>query len=112
MPPLRDANTIERIREALMYWHNDGVFCLRRPTEDIDRYLDGYELGGVVEEMLKFIDGGGEINVAEDRTEFRSASSPYHYEFRMPIAGKNIYIETILSEAKRGPVLTIVSLHP
>jgi hypothetical protein len=37
---------------------------------------------------------------------------PYHYDFRLMIAGRNIYIETILQDDDpNDPTLEIVSIH-
>ena len=61
--------------------------------------------------MNDFCRTGGVIDqVPERRPEY--ANWPYHYDFRLQLAGKRIYIETILQDDDpKDPTIRIVSIH-
>lgn len=61
--------------------------------------------------MHEFVEAGGEIDqVREQRPEYASRHE-YHFDFRLNIDGRLVYIETTLDVTATGPVITIVSLH-
>jgi hypothetical protein len=61
--------------------------------------------------MWQHVAGGGEIDqVAETREDYRNRY-PYHYDFRLPIAGRLIYIETCCDDTMMGPTIYVVNIH-
>ena len=61
--------------------------------------------------MNDFCRTGGVIDqVPERRAEY--SSWPFHYDFRLHLAGKELYIETILQDDDpKDPTIRIVSIH-
>ena len=92
-------------------WHSGGVIWKRVPSEWVSENLDGCTPDGIVYIIQEHIATDGEIDRAEDtRNEFRHLH-PYHYDFRISICGRFIYVETLLDETRMGPRVTIVSIH-
>ena len=113
MAPLRDPDLLEKYIEALKEWNCDGFIQWKRlAAEWLRKNLEGYGQKAVGRLMCEHVANGGEIDrVAETREEYRNLY-PYHYDFRIPIAGRLIYIETRFDEtAKMGPTIYVVSLH-
>jgi hypothetical protein len=61
--------------------------------------------------MYDFMQGGGIIDqIPERRPEWNTW--PFHYDFRLPIGARNVYIEVILQDDDpRDPTIHIVSIH-
>ena len=38
-------------------------------------------------------------------------AAKYHYDFRLPIGDRLVYVETRLDESKMGPTITVVNIH-
>ena len=81
----------------------------------IDRELYSIRLRDISRLLFHFVDGGGEIEeVVETRPQWRDRYE-YHYDLRMPIYGKIVYIETRLNY--RLPVVAdeswilVVNIH-
>jgi len=110
MPPLRDEHITDRLQIAFDEWHSGGVLWLTVPTEWVGKNLEGCTPAAINDLVTEHIRRRGKINVAENKTEFRNLHS-YHYEFRLLICGRHIYVETILDEIKMGPRVTVVSVH-
>ena len=73
--------------------------------------LSNLTLRAVAELMYNHVTGGGEIDqVPEQRPEWNDYD--YHYDLRVPIAGKLIYIETLLrDDDPDDPTIHVVSIH-
>ncbi len=112
MPPLTDEKLAERIIEALKEWNCDGFIQWKRlPTEWLRSHLEGYDPKSIGELMYEHVFGGGEIDqVVETREDYRNLYS-HHYDFRITIAGRLIYIETRFDETKMGPTVYVVNIH-
>ena len=111
MPPVRDADTLAKFCTAFEEWNSGGVLWRQVPTEWVSANLDGCTPNAITCLIREHIANGGEIDRAEDsRSNFRRLH-PYHYDFRISISGRPIYIETILDDVKMGPRLTVVSIH-
>ena len=111
MPPLREASIIAKFRLAFEERTSGGVLWLPLPGWWIRKNLDGYtakEIDGLIQDHIA---AGGEIDqVVETREEYRLRHE-YHYDFRISIGGKLIYIETVLDEIRMGPRVTVVNVH-
>ncbi len=73
--------------------------------------MEGMTTRSVSEEMFHFFAAGGEIDqVRETRPQW--SEHGFHYDFRMEIGGRLLYIETILVEDDADdPTIYVVSIH-
>src|SRR5271163_4048100 len=112
MPPLTDPNILAQFLAVLANWnYTDYVTAKPLVLQWIANNLGGLTLKDVAKAMNDFCRTGGVIDqVPERRLEY--ASWPYHYDFRLQLAGKKIYIETILQDDDpTDPTIRIVSIH-
>jgi hypothetical protein len=65
----------------------------------------------VGEEMFRYVEAGGPIDqVSETRPQW--SEHRFHYDFRISISGRQVYIETILVEDDpEDPTIHVVSIH-
>jgi hypothetical protein len=77
----------------------------------VEENLEGFTTRAVGEEMFRHFQGGGEIDqVRETRPEW--SGQRFHYDFRVPMGDRLIYIETILVEDDPDdPTIHVVSIH-
>lgn len=109
---LNDERILGLFRTALAEWAIDGYVVWKRlPAEWVDANLEGYTTRAVAKFMFEHVQAGGVIDrVRERRPEFGVAYE-CHYDFRIAIDGRNVYIETVLNETRTGPTITVVSMH-
>lgn len=112
MTPLRDGNLIQRFLDALKEWNCDGFIQWKRvPAEWLRKNLEGYTTKAIGRMIYEHVVNGGPIDqVAETREEYQDRW-PYHYDFRLPIDERLIYIETRFDETRMGPTVYVVSVH-
>jgi hypothetical protein len=112
MAPLTDRSVLAKLLEALSEWDCDGFIQWKRlPAEWLRKNLKGWTPKGIGRLMHEHVAGGGEIDqVKETREEYRHLHQ-YHYDFRIPVAGQIIYIETRLDDTKMGPTILVVNMH-
>jgi len=112
MAPLSDKEMIAKFLEALKEWNVDGFIQWKRlPTEWVLKNTEGLSTKAVGRLMYEHVVDGGEIDqVVETREDYRNLY-PHHYDFRIPIAGRLIYIETRLDDTKMGPTVYVVNVH-
>jgi len=112
MAPLTDPTWLAHFRDALREWRCDGFVEWKRvAAEWLRRNLDDQTQKSVAELLHDHVEAGGQIDqVRERRPEFAD-SHGYHFDFRLEIDGRNLYIETTLRVTATGPVITIVSIH-
>jgi hypothetical protein len=111
MPPLRDPDLLAKFLEALKEWDCEGfIQWKRRPAEWLRENLQGHSQRAVAQAMYDHVASGGEIDQVRENYEGYRDTHPYHYDFRIPIAGRLIYIETVFDETKMGPTITIANL--
>ena len=61
--------------------------------------------------MYEHMLAGAEIDqLKETREEYRN-TDPFHYDFRLRIASRLIYVETVLRTSRMGPTILVVSVH-
>lgn len=111
MPPLRDAETIAKFRLAFAERNSGGVLWKRHAAEWVRKNLDGCNTLTVDSLIYDHLVHCGEIDeVKETREEYRHLYK-CHYDFRISILASLIYVETVLSEGRMGPTVTVVNIH-
>jgi hypothetical protein len=112
MARLTDPAVLAKFRHALSQWTFTGYVTWKSVARQwVERNLEGWTTRAIAEEMFRFVERGGEIG---ETTETRSEWSerPFHYDFRMRIEDRLLYIETVLVEDDPSdPVVHIVSIH-
>jgi hypothetical protein len=111
MPPLRDAEIIDKFRLALEERNSGGARWKPLPTGWVRKNLEGYTARLVNGLLFGHIAGGGTIDQVEETREDYRHLHKYHYDFRILVLDKLVYVETVLDESKMGPVVTIVNIH-
>ncbi|MBC8869900.1 MAG: hypothetical protein H8E44_10805 [Planctomycetes bacterium] len=61
--------------------------------------------------MLEYVENGGEVDqVRETREEWPDFK--FHYDFRVPLESRRLYIETVLlSDDPHDPEVQVVNVH-
>ena len=112
MARLTDAEILAKFEHALNQWQFTGYITWKPIARQwLEQNLEGCTTRSVSAEMLRFLAAGGEINqVPETRPQW--SEHQFHYDFRMDIDGRPLYIETILVEDDPDdPTIHIVSIH-
>ncbi len=115
MPPLTDPELLSCFKNALANWRYSEFIRLTRIAE---RWLTAELTGLTVAElgrlMHDFVAAGGVIDQQrETRPEW--TAHEYHYDLRIPIRGRLVYIETRLVYQKANdpddPWIHVVNIH-
>ena len=113
MPPLRDPDTIEKLRVAYDERTSGGVRWKRTPASEwLQKNLDSYSEPAIDDLVYEHIHNGGTIHIAkEQRDEY--LHHKYHYDFHifLPDFNKEVYVETTLMDARMGSIVTVVNIH-
>jgi hypothetical protein len=112
MPPLTDAGIIAQFRAVLANWNFTGYVTAKDVAlEWMANHLTGLTLKNVARALNDSLQRGDVIDqVAETRSEW--SMWPFHYDFRIGLAGRDVYIETILvDDDPSDPTIHIVSIH-
>jgi hypothetical protein len=112
MPPLTDPAILAQFRAVLSEWRYTGYVTAKEVALDwIANNLGGLTLKDVAKAMHDFVAADGTIDqVPETRPEW--SMWPFHYDFRLVLAGKERYIEAILKDDDpNDPTIRIVSIH-
>ncbi len=112
MPPLTDPVILAQFGIVLANWNYTGYVTAKDVAlEWIANNLSGLTLKNVAEAMHEFLQRGGVIDqVPETRPEW--SMWPFHYDFRLQLAGREVYVETILQDDDpNDPTIHIVSIH-
>lgn len=107
-----DPAALEIYKRTLGFWRYNGYILWKRVAgEWLDKELSGYTTTAINELMYLHVAGGGTVQqVVERRPEYLAAR--YHYDFRLPISGRRIYVETVLIEDDEpDPTIRVVSIH-
>jgi hypothetical protein len=111
MAPLRDPDLLKKFLEALTEWRCDGyIVWKRRAAEWLRKNLDGCTQQTVNKAMHDHFVDGGEIDQTKENYEGYRDTHPYHYDFRLSVDGRPLYIETVFDDTRMGPTITIVNL--
>ncbi|MBY0522419.1 MAG: hypothetical protein K2R98_03435 [Gemmataceae bacterium] len=112
MPPLTDPAIKAQFQKVLVEWNCTGFITAKEGARNwITSNLTGINLKAVAKAMHDFVAGGGDIDQQkETRPEW--TMWPYHYDFRLTIGGRKVYIETVLQDDDpNDPTIEIVSIH-
>lgn len=116
MAPLDDQTLLRAYTNALENRRFEGyVVWTQVALHWIRRELDGVTAHAISSLMYEHVVSGGEIDqVVETRAEWCHLY-PFHYDFRFPILGREIYIETRLifddPEDPDDPVILVANIH-
>jgi hypothetical protein len=112
MPPLTDPVILAAFHAALGNWNvTDYVTEKDKAMEWRAKEFPGVTLKAVAKRMYEHLQAGGPIDqTRETRPEWNDR--PFHYDFRLVIDGRRVYIETILvDDDPTDPYVHIVSIH-
>lgn len=112
MPPLTDPTILAMFQAVLGNWRYSGyVTANDHCLEWLADNLKGIALRDVAKAMYDYVRSGGAIDQqVERRPEWNCW--PFHYDFRLLIGSRFVYIETILQDDDpKDPTLIIVSMH-
>ena len=112
MPPLTDPAILAQFRKVLGEWNCTGYVTVKAVAQHwITVNLGEIDSKDIARAMFEFLQEGGVIDqVKETRPEWNIW--PYHYDFRLPLAGRQLYIEAILvDDDPNDPTIEIVSIH-
>jgi hypothetical protein len=112
MARLTDPTIVAKFEQALSQWKFTGYVTWKPIARQwVEENLEGWTTKAVAEEMFHFCESGGEIDeVRESRPEW--SEKRFHYDFRVEIGGRLLYIETILADDDpNDPTIHIVSIH-
>jgi hypothetical protein len=112
MARLTDPEILAKLEHALGHWKFTGYITWKPIARQwLEENLEGFTTKSVGEEMFRFHSAGGEIDqVLETRPEW--TEHRFHYDFRMDIGGRFLYIETVLlDEDSDDPTIHVVSIH-
>ena len=111
MPPLRDEDVRGKFLEVLKEWNCDGyIQWKRRPADWLRGNLQSCSQKTIGQALYHHVVSGGEIDQVKENYEGYRDTHPYHYDFRIPIEARLIYVETVLDETKMGPTITVVNI--
>lgn len=112
MPPLTDTVIVAQFRAVLANWNYTGYVTAKDVALAwIANNLGGLTLKDVAKAMHDSLQQGDIVDqVPETRPEW--SIWPFHYDFRVKLAGRGIYIETILvDDDPNDPTIHLVSIH-
>lgn len=112
MARLTDPDILAKFQHALSQWRFTGYITWKKIARQwVEQNLEGWTTRSVGEEMFCYFQAGGDIDqTRETRPEW--SQQCYHYDFRIEIGGRLLYIETILIEDDPDdPTIHVVSIH-
>ena len=107
-----DPDALELYKKTLSLWRYRGYVLWKRVAREwLDKELPGYTAELVNELMHLHVERGGRVDqVVERRPEY--VSYRCHYDLRLPLSARRIYIETVLIEDDHpDPTIHVVSIH-
>lgn len=112
MAPLQDPEILAQYKSALSNWKVTGYVDWRdRAREWARKNLKNFTARTIAELMWQHVAAGGEIDqVPERRTAWNDRA--FHYDLRVVIGGRRVYIETVLvDDDPEDPTIEVVSIH-
>ncbi len=102
---------LSKFLEVLKEWRYDGYIQWKpRAAEWLRKNVQGFSQKAIGKAMYDHVVNGGEIDQAKEPYEGYRDTHPYHYDFRIPIARRFIYVETVFDEMKMGATITVVNI--
>jgi hypothetical protein len=112
MAPLTDPQILASIKQVLQNWHVTDYVTWKDVARDwVGKHLEQVSLRDIARILYGHVQNGGVIDqVREQRPEW--SDRDYHYDYRVTICGRVIYIETVLvDDDPTDPTIQIVSIH-
>lgn len=112
LPPLSDPVILARIIQVLANWYVTDYVTWKDCARDwVGKQLPELTLRDIARVMYDHVQTAGTIDqVPERRPEWNDRE--FHYDFRLSVAGRRLYIETVLvDDDPDDPTLHIVSIH-
>jgi hypothetical protein len=112
MGRITDPDAFERYKIILSYWTFRGYIQWKRVAREwLDKELPNYTAEAIHELMHNHVAAGGAVDqVIETRPEY--VAYRFHYDFRLPISGRRVYIETVfIEDDDPDPTIRVVSIH-
>lgn len=115
MAKLTDPEKLVCYNNALSNWRYEGfVFLSEVAFEWMKKHMEGISPRSLGRIMFEYVQAGGEIDQQkETRPEW--SIHDWHYDLRIPVTGKQIYLETrlIYQDPKDpdDPVIHVVNIH-
>ncbi len=110
MARLTDPDRLAAYLDALTNWGVEGCVSFDRLSKEGAKYLRelGVKQRELKELMYEHVVGGGEID--EVRESSKDSEFDFHYDLRIQIQGKQVYIETRMDpDYPRTPVESLES---
>jgi hypothetical protein len=112
MGKVTDPAALALYKETLSYWRYRGYIVWKQVAREwLDLELPTYTAELFNELMHEYVASGGEVHqVVERRPEY--VAYRFHYDLRLPMSGRRVYIETVLIEDDQpDPTIRVVSIH-
>jgi hypothetical protein len=112
MAPLSDPQILACIKQVLQNWHVTDYVTWKDVARDwVGRNLEALSPRDIARILHEFVQNGGVIDrVRENRPEW--SDREFHYDFRVPIGVRVLYIETVLvDDDPTDPTIHVVSIH-
>lgn len=112
MARLTDLELLALFREALSEWRADGYVVWKKlAAEWLRKELEGHTQKSIARLMHEHVEAGGDIDQVKERRERYRDLYEFHFDFRLNIDERRVYIETTLDNTRTGPTITIVNMH-
>lgn len=112
MARLTDPEILARYQYALSQWRFSGYITWKPIARQwLEQNLEGWTTRSIGEELHRFVQAGGEIDqVRETRPQW--SEHPFHYDLRIDLGGRTLYLETLLcQDDPNDPTIHVVSIH-
>lgn len=112
MAPLTDPQILASIKQVLQNWYVTDYVTWKDVARDwVGMHLEQVSLRDIARFLYEHVQNGGTIDqVREQRPEWNDRD--YHYDYRVTICGRVVYIETVLmDDDPMDPTIHIVSIH-
>jgi hypothetical protein len=109
---LEDEELLAQFAEALGDWRYDGFIVWNQLARTwLEKNLPDVVQKSVSEQMFLHYQSGGKIDQVKETRSPYDQHYEYHYDFRLTISNREVYIETVLDTTATGPTITIVNMH-
>lgn len=114
MPAPGDSPDISRYKAALSEWNVAGGVVWNSRSQDYVRTNMSLSPKEIAKLMWEFVQRGGEIDAQPETREPYRRERKFHYDLRLPLEGKDMYVETILVDDSRidPPHIQVVNIKP